>query len=108
MLDFDKIPSYQSKGIITLIGPCRFKKEFEEVYNELSLKGYVVLLPVFCDDTKDRVLMGVHRVKIDMSSIVIIMNVDGYYGCETFEERDYAMEHGKDILYYTDINKRRI
>lgn len=96
--------------IVCLCGSTKFKKEFEQIMMEESLKGNIVL-SVGCfahydeirlskDEKKD--LDELHRNKIDMADEIIIINVKGYIGESTRNEIKYAKETGKPIRYLVD------
>lgn len=96
-------------AVVTLCGSTRFKKEFEEIQKDLTLKGYLVI-SVGCFDfngtiSKDsektkKMLDKMHKRKIDLADIVVIVNKDGYIGDSTKSEIKYAEEHHKDVVYY--------
>lgn len=95
-------------NIITLCGSSKFKNEFLKVQKELSLKGYLVLsLGLFGhsgDDeawVKKDLLDRVHKQKIDMSSAIFIIDVDGYVGESTKNEIEYAINRGKTVYFYS-------
>ena len=95
-------------NIITLCGSSKFKNEFLKVQKDLSLKGYLVLsLGLFGhsgDDeawVKKDLLDRVHKQKIDMSSAIFIIDVDGYVGESTKNEIEYAINRGKTVYFYS-------
>lgn len=100
--------SDSKSNIITLCGSSKFKNEFLKVQKELSLKGYLVLsLGLFGhsgDDeawVKKYLLDRVHKQKIDMSSAIFIIDVDGYVGESTKNEIEYAINRGKTVYFYS-------
>jgi hypothetical protein len=45
-------------------------------------------------------LLGeLHRMKIDLSDAIFVVNVDGYIGKSVKNEIEYAKENGKEIIY---------
>ena len=40
-----------------------------------------------------------HRIKIDLSDAIYVINVGGYIGKSTREEIKYAKQKGKEIIY---------
>jgi hypothetical protein len=45
-------------------------------------------------------LLGeLHRIKIDLSDSIYVVNVDGYIGESVKKEIEYAKERGKEIIY---------
>ena len=106
MNSWDKSDS--KSNIITLCGSSKFKNEFLKVQKELSLKGYLVLsLGLFGhsgDDeawVKKDLLDRVHKQKIDMSSAIFVIDVDGYVGESTKNEIEYAINRGKTVYFYS-------
>ena len=100
--------SDSKSNIITLCGSSKFKNEFLKVQKDLSLKGYLVLsLGLFGhsgDDeawVKKDLLDRVHKQKIDMSSAIFIIDVDGYVGESTKNEIEYAINRGKTVYFYS-------
>ena len=100
--------SDSKSNIITLCGSSRFKDEYLKVQKDLSLKGYLVLsLGLFGhsgDDeawAKKDLLDRVHLQKIDMSSAIFIIDVDGYVGESTKNEIEYAINRGKTVYFYS-------
>lgn len=94
--DYDKEPE-----IICLCGSVRFEEYFKEKYNELSLQGKIVLLPVFCgpiDEDTHKQLDELHKKKIDMSEAIFVINPGGYVGEGTIKEVNYARVQGKQIF----------
>ena len=93
--------------IVTLLGSTKFKKEFEETNQRLTVRGFVVLsLGVFSqadelivsEKTKD-VLVEVHKQKIRMADWVYVIDPNGYIGESTKSEIEYAKSLGKKIRY---------
>jgi len=93
--------------IITIVGSMKFKKEMMEKYVDLSLRGYVVLLPVDLRNSKDvieptevkNILSTLHKQKIDLANEILVMNINGYMGQGTYEEIGYAFSRGKHIIF---------
>ena len=48
-------------------------------------------------------LMNVHRQKIDMAELIIVVNVGGYMGHGTYEEIGYATTKHKSIEYMVPL-----
>ena len=91
-------------NIITLCGSIKFKEEFMEVQEKLTLDGNIVFTPNFFNNIKDEIdlktrkmLDGMHRQKIDMSDKIYVINVRGYIGESTKAEIEYAKKKGKKI-----------
>ena len=93
--------------VITLCGSARFKDEFRKQEQILSLKGYIVLSPIFFDDeiqtklerTKLEMLKLMHYRRIDLSDEILVINKNGYIGESTKKEIDYARNHNKKVRF---------
>lgn len=99
------------KGIITICGSTKFKREYEEVAKELTIADYAVLsVGAFLhSDTelKDRItnevksqLDRLHLEKISISQAIVVINQDNYIGKSTQNEINYAQKLGKPVYYY--------
>ncbi|MFR2534384.1 MAG: DUF4406 domain-containing protein [Clostridia bacterium] len=96
--------------IITLCGSVKFKDEFMQVQERLTLEGNIILIPNFFTnrnieiniETK-KMLDEMHRQKIDMSDEIYVINVGGYIGESTKNEIEYARTKGKKISYLDDV-----
>lgn len=92
--------------IITLCDSIKYKKEFFQVQNQLTLAGNIVLMPCFFTDESicidkalKNMLDAMHRQRIYLSDEVFIINVDNYIGKSTKKEIEYAQSLGKKITY---------
>ena len=100
--------------IVCLCGSARFGEQFQESYLEETLAGHIVLSiaavsggdeALFARLSPDEQvslqnkLAELHRHKIDLADEVLILNVGGYIGPSTADERDYAERQGKRIRY---------
>jgi hypothetical protein len=109
------IPKLQEKEVktVTICGSTRFKKQIMDVAKQLTLKGYIVLLPlvfghagdVITEDDK-KCLDKLHFEKIDMSSEVHVVMVDNYIGKSTKNEIEYSKRNDKTIIYHSFIGKK--
>ena len=77
----------ENKKLVTLCGSMRFWKEMEEAAERLELQeGYAVIGPVrhvrkeALTDKDNKRLSELHRMKIDRSDAVFVVNVGGYIG----------------------------
>lgn len=91
---------------VCLCGSTRFKEKFIEVARDLTMKGYIVTMPmVFVhsgDDAsaEDKIFLDeVHKAKIADADLVYIVNCNGYIGNSTKSEIEWAIELGKKIEY---------
>ena len=96
--------------VITLCGSSKFKKEFIEVAEKLSLEGNIVIsLGLFghADNKFDTVITeevkemldAAHRQKIKMSDAIYVINPGGYIGTSTRLEIHYARALNKEIMF---------
>ena len=98
-------------NVITLCGPVKFKDTFLEVYEKFTLNENIVLTPNFFNNIKKedinpyikKMLVEMHKQKIDMSDEIYVINVNGYIGENTKAEIEYAKLKGKKISYLEPI-----
>lgn len=98
--------------IMTLCGSTKFKEEFQLAEREASKIGYVVLsvcqfshadkLSV-TQETK-QLFDDLHKQKIRMSDIVLVVNKGGYIDESTAEEIKYAKAVGIPVEYMFEDN----
>ena len=91
---------------VCLCGSTRFKDKFIEVARDLTLKGYIVTMPMVFVHSGDEVnnmdkeyLDEIHKAKIADCDLVYIVNVNKYIGNSTKSEIEWAIELGKKIEY---------
>ena len=94
--------------VVTLCGSTRFKDEFLEVQKKLTLQGNIVIsVGLFShsdgqeninEDTL-KMLIDIHKRKIDMADSIYVINVGGYIGDSTRSEIEYAKSNGKEVKY---------
>jgi hypothetical protein len=99
--------------VITLCGSSRFKDEYNQVFEELTLNGNIVLsVGVFghssdeekkFDQNTKEMLEDIHLRKIDMSDEIFVINKGGYIGESTAKEIEYAKAIWKPIRYLETI-----
>lgn len=97
--------------IITLCGSIRFKNEFIEAMQTLTLQGYIVIsVGLFghadnmaLSEQQKEMLDDMHKRKIDMAEEVFVVNKNGYIGSSTRSEIDYANTHDKKVKYLEPI-----
>lgn len=93
--------------IITLCGSTRFKDLFFTIAKELTLAGNIVLMPmVFHHSDNDELteeqkirLDNLHKLKINMSDAIYVINYGGYIGKSTYGEIDWASKLNKQIFF---------
>ena len=98
--------------IITICGSLKFQKEMMEMAEKLSFKGNCILTPTYpvsqnlnITDKQLNYLKDAHFKRIDLSDIILVMNVNNYIGESTSLEIEYATKLGKEIIYYSDLIK---
>ena len=91
---------------VCLCGSTKFKDKFIEVARDLTLKGYIVTMPMVFIHSGDEVsnidkeyLDEIHKSKIADCDLVYIINIDKYIGESTKSEIAWAMQLGKKIEY---------
>lgn len=94
--------------VITLCGSTRFKDEFMKIQKDLTLKGNIVIsLGLFghsgdkesLNEHTQKMLIDMHRQKIDMADEIFVINKNEYIGENTLSEIEYARINGKVITY---------
>lgn len=98
------------REIVTLCGSTKFKDDFIEAQEFLTLAGMIVISVglfghadnkygnVISQETKI-MLDEIHKRKIDMSDSIFVINRDDYIGESTKSEIEYAKQTGKKIKY---------
>ena len=96
--------------VVTLCGSMRYLNQMMEIAGKLELeKGYSVIQCVYNVSNnryneKDMEMLGkLHKRKIDVSDAIYVVNIDGYIGNSTKSEIEYALKHGKEVIYHEAI-----
>lgn len=93
--------------VVCMIGSMKFYDTMLQEETRLTDMGYIVLHPV----KSEYIAIPEHikkqyddeiRVKIDMSDIIYVIDVDGYIGKSTESEIKYAEDNHKKIVKYID------
>ncbi len=100
--------------VVCLCGSTKFKKEFEIVARNETMKGRIVLtLAVFSQtdgdpltDEQFTMLRHLHRHKIKMSDEIFVVNVDGYIGESTREDIEFASSSNMRIEYLVPVDAK--
>ncbi len=94
------------RKIVTLCGSVRFWNKIQEMSERLELENeYAVIgiIPHVMDrditEYEKGLLAELHRIKIDLSDAIFVVNVGGYIGESVKKEIEYAKERGKEIIY---------
>jgi len=108
------------KGIITLCGSTRFKREYEIVNRELELSDWAVFtVACYYHQEKSpelrewilrnkRKLDSLHLAKIDLPQAIVIIDVGGYIGKSTKSEIQHAKKRNKPIYLWSDDSWRKL
>lgn len=91
---------------ITLCGSTRFKDEFNRINALLSLRGHVVYSVAIhghadgvpLTPEQKATLDSVHKLKIDNSDCIVVIDVGGYIGESTQSEIAYAHAKSKLVI----------
>ena len=99
--------------VVTLCGSPKFKREFVDAYNNLTVAGYIVISATHSDvselcDSADlytiaqtrKKIKDMYKRKIDMSDELYVINAGGFIGEDTKLKIAYAKEHGKMVRYF--------
>jgi hypothetical protein len=99
-------------NIVTLCGYTKFKDDILKVGAELSLKGYIVLYPVFLNYAIPshmlEELKQLHLDKIKLSNAVYVVNKNQYLGENTKREIEYAKSIGKPVIYVEVLKEKEV
>lgn len=102
-----------SPKIVCLCGSVRFKEDFETIACGFTIDGWIVLMPgcfshdYFHTHKTGQIIKAklddLHRAKIRLADLVVIINKDGYIGESTRHELEYARELGKEIKFSEEV-----
>lgn len=94
------------RKVVTLCGSVKFWDKIQEMSERLELENEYVVIGIIPHVMKrnltesEKDLLGeLHRIKIDLSDSIYVVNVDGYIGESVKKEIEYAKERGKEIIY---------
>ena len=94
-------------NVVTICGSTKFKDQMFDLAKKLTLSGEIVLMPLVFAHQGDQIteqqkieLDDLHKQKIDLSSAVAVVMVDGYIGESTRNEIEYAKSKQLPIAYY--------
>lgn len=103
---------YPRPNVVVLCGSTRFKQTWHDVNKWATHRGFIVLTVGDLDTSESAanvnapidpdlksMLDELHKRKIDMADVVLILNVGGYIGESTRSEIEYAEWHDKPIVY---------
>lgn len=98
--------------VITICGSTKFKDEILDTAKKLTLDGHIVLMPCIFGHADDEELTveqkirldNLHKMKIDMSDAIFVVNKDNYIGESTYGEIDWASTHKKELYFLVNPN----
>ncbi|MDA4111975.1 MAG: hypothetical protein OK439_05510 [Thaumarchaeota archaeon] len=108
------------KGIITLCGSTRFKKQYEMLNRILELNDWAVFtVASFYHKEKDAKLRNwilknkikldkLHLAKIELSQAIIVIDVGGYVGTSTSSEIQHAKRRSKPVYFWSDKSWKKL
>jgi hypothetical protein len=93
--------------IVTLCGSTKFKQVYIEANRRETMAGKIVLTcglfnhadGLKLTEEEKHMLDELHKRKIDISSEILVLNVDGYIGKSTSSEITYAHDTRKKVRY---------
>ena len=96
--------------IITICGSLKYKPEMITIAQKMTFLGHCVITPIFPNSDKEKYtpeqiqkLKYAHLQKIEISDAILVVNVNNYLGESTRLEIEFAKQHNKQVLYYTNI-----
>lgn len=96
--------------IITICGSLKFQQEMITIAQKMTFRGHCVITPIFQishnpNYTEEQIqkLKDAHLKKIEISDAILVVNVNNYIGKSTRLEIEYAKQHNKQVLYYTNL-----
>ena len=98
--------------VITICGSTKFKDEILDSAKKLTLDDHIVLMPTIFEHADNEELTteqkirldNLHKMKINMSDAIFVVNVDGYIGESTFGEIDWAVRNKKELYFLVNPN----
>jgi len=98
--------------VITICGSTRFKDEILTAARNLTLDDHIVLMPNLFEHADNEELTqeqkirldNLHKMKINMSDAIFVVNKDGYIGESTFGEIDWAVRNKKELYFLVNPN----
>ena len=96
--------------IVTICGSLKFQQEMISIAQKMTFLGHCVITPIFQTSknpnyTEEQIqnLKNAHLKKIEISDAILVVNVNNYIGDSTRSEIEYAEQHKKQVLYYTNL-----
>ena len=98
--------------VITICGSTRFKDEILDAAKNLTLEDHIVLMPTVFEHADNEELTteqkirldNLHKMKINMSDAIFVVNKDGYIGESTYGEIDWAIKNKKELFFLVNPN----
>jgi len=94
--------------VICISSSMKFEEEIKDQCRKLTSEGHIVLTPVIGIGGhelfgKGSPLMTFHKDKINLSDMILVLNVGGYIGDGVRKEIDYAITRNIPIEYLEPI-----
>ena len=96
--------------VVTICGSMRFAKKMIQIASDLEKKyGWCVIQCVYdidkntTTDEEIEKIVNAHWKKIDISDAIYVVNIGGYIGTSTTNEINYALLHGKEVIYHEQV-----
>jgi hypothetical protein len=101
--------------VICLCGPLRYRSRLELTELLLSIQQNIVLPPVFRPEGVEwfpsmmqrQLLKEVHLTKVDLCSLVLVVDTAGRIGEDTKAEIEYAKSKGKMVLFLSQCHIKK-
>lgn len=117
MSNITPAPAMNNVGIMCLCGSMKFYDDMLKVAERFTNDGWIVLLPFkhWKDDgsgsyrlteDEEKQCELVHKKRIELSGMILVVTRDGYYGRHTNSNIRYAKALRKNIQY-VEIEKRK-
>ena len=93
--------------VITICGSSKFKTEILDSAKNLTLDDHIVFVPTIFEHADNEELTeeqklrldNLHKMKINMSDAIFVVNVDKYVGPSTFSDIDWAVRNKKEVYF---------
>ena len=99
------------RKVVTMCGSVKFWNEIQEMSERLELENEYAVIGLIphvmnrdlTENEKDT-LGELHKIKIDLSDAIFVVNVNGYIGESVKNEIEYAKLNGKEIIYLENVD----
>lgn len=99
--------------VVCFCGSTKFKDQFLKYREQCESLGAIALIPEVFKHADElelttyqiEVLNELHKLKIGLSDYVIILNVNGYIGEQTYDEIDFAAAVDVPVYFLEENNE---